>query len=522
MWECQKDGKEELELNSRLIVVLIAALALSPICGASEPVSVPHAKIDSVGSADPYVVIGVPFAINVDGEVCADKFSHYGYYIEHTAGYVAWPPGIIPGDKSTILYGSGWGRDTDGWTGGCCLCFVPGKSVNITLYELGHVGLRLVVVHADLETWHKNKMNYTLGQTAPLGNILAYRDFEVNVVKSLPDVKISDVQYVRDPESIARGETTPVVVKVKYDLPEDMTMHFDIEDLDTGSVVGSWDSTHRLSGKGVFTSSPIEITYPVNRAGDWNLRVQASAESTLSPGLGAKDSKDIIIPVAPETLPTCNVNITKVERVKSLDTIALGEKTPVTVTAEYRDLLPRSRLLLTFKDVDTGQEITSPLESEALPASGTYVFRPVNLKATKAGDWHLQAVVEVNANCESKATKSFTIKVVEPQGSAQAQITDAQYVMPDDTISVGEQTPVVFDVNYQNLVPGSKLKMYIIDKATNQNLASKNSIVLSGSGTYTFPPMAIQPLSHGDWHLRAEVRLEGNALDWLEFTIKVV
>jgi hypothetical protein len=506
-----------------LIVVLLAAIVLSPTYAAAAPVKAPYAEIDSVGSADPYVAIGDPFEIKVDGDVYAGQLCHYGYYIEHTAGYVPWPPGIIPGDKSTILYGSGWGDETGSYypSGDTHYCRL-GESVNVTLYELGHVGLRLVVMHADLNTWNKNKMNYFQGQTVPLGNILAYRDFEVNVVKSLPDVKISDVQYVEYPDSIARGETTPVVVKVKYDLPEDMTMHFDIEDLDTGSVVGSWDSTHKLSGKDVFTSSPIDITYPVNRAGDWNLRVQASAESTLSPGLGAKDSKDIIIPVAPETLPTCNVNITKVERVKSPETIALGEKTPVTVTAEYRDLLPRSRLWLMFKDVDTGEEITSPLESEALPASGTYVFRPVNLKATKAGDWNLKAVVEVNANCESKAAKSFTIKVVEPQGSAQAQITNAQYVMPPDTILVGEQTPVVFDVNYQNLVPGSKLKMYIIDKATNQNLASKNSIVLSGSGTYTFPPMAIQPLSHGDWHLRAEVRLEGSALDWLEFTIKVV
>jgi hypothetical protein len=216
------------------------------------------------------------------------------------------------------------------------------------------------------------------------------------------------------------------------------------------------------------------------------------------------------------------VNITKIDHVKSPDTIALGEKTPVTVTAEYHDLLPRSMLLLTFKDVDTGQEITSPLESEALPASGTYVFPPVNLKATKAGDWHLQAVVKVNANCESVATKRFTITVVEPEGIAKAQITDAKYVKPPETIAMGEQIPVVFDVNYQNLVPGSKLKMYIIDKDTDQNLASKNSIVLSGSGTYTFPPMAIEPASHGNWHLRAEVRLEGDTLDWLEFTMKVV
>jgi len=535
----QKDGKEELELNNRLIVVLLAAIALSPTYAAAAPVEVPYAEIDRVGSADPYVVIGEPFEIDVVGCVAAFSNSYYGFYIDHTAGYVAWPPGLIPGDKSTILYGSIWKRESvhcissTGETERCdCHDGLltnaetfsdawhskqpPPARVNVTLYELGHVGLRLVVVHAGLETWQKIEQ----GQTMSLLNALTYRDFEVNVVKSLPDVKISDVQYAKPPDSIARGETTPVVVKVKYDFPEDMALHFEIKDLDTGSVLGSWDSTHKLSEEGVFTSSPIEIASPVNRAGDWNLRVQASAESALSPGLTAKDSKDITIQVASETLPACSVNVTKVEQVKSPDTIAVGEKTPVTVTAEYRDLLPRSTLLLTFKDADTGHEMTSPLESEALPASGTYVFPPVNLKATEAGDWHLQAVVKVNANCESTATKRFTIKVVEPL-SAMAHITDAQYVMPPDTIAVGEQTPVVFDVNYQNLVPGSKLKMFIIDKATNRNLASKNSIVLSGSGTYTFPPMAIQSANHGNWRLRAEVRLEGNTLDWLEFTIKV-
>jgi hypothetical protein len=528
-------------LNSRLIVVILAAIVLSSMYAAAAPVEVPYAEIDSVGSADPYVVIGEPFEIDVTGCVAAFSPSYYGFYIDHTAGYVAWPPGLIPGDKSTILYGSIWKRESvhcytsTGETERCDCSeglltnaetfsdawhskHPPPASVNVTLYELGHVGLRLVVVHAGLETWNKIDQ----GQPVSLLNALTHRDFEVNVVKSLPDVKISNVQYVKAPDSIARGETTPVVVKVKYDFLEDMTLHFEIKDQDTGSVVGSWDAPHKLSGEGVFTSSPIEITHPVNRAGDWNLRVKASAESALSPGLTAKDSKDITILVASETLPTCNVSVTKVDHVKSPDTVAVGEKTPVTVTAEYRDLLPRSRLLLTFKDVDTGEEITSPLESEALPATGTYVFPPVNLKATKAGDWHLQAVVKVNANCDSVATRRFTIKVVEPQGIAKAQITSAQYVKPPDTIAVGEQTPVVFDVNYQNLVPGSKLKMYIIDKATNQNLASKNSIVLSGSGTYTFPPMAIQPLSHGNWHLRAEVRLEGNTLDWLEFTIKVV
>jgi hypothetical protein len=526
-------------LNSRLIVILLAAIVLSTTYAAAAPVEVPYAEIDSVGSADPYVVIGEPFEIDVTGCVAAFSNSYYGFYIEHTAGFVAWPPRLIPGDKSTILYGSVWKRESGhchvGESSRCSCEFGlltnaenpsleyfseqrPPAKVNVTLYELGHVGLRLVVVHGSSETWNKIDQ----GQPVSLLNALTYRDFEVNVVKSLPEVKISDVQYVKAPDSIARGETTPVVVKVKYDFPEDMTLHFEIKDQDTGSVVGSWDAPHKLSGEGVFPSSPIEITHPVNRAGDWNLRVKASAESALSPGLTAKDTKDIIIPVASETLPACSVDITKVDHVKSPDTIAVGEKTPVTVTAEYGDLLPRSRLLLTFKDVDTGEEITSPLESEALPATGTYVFSPVNLKSTKAGDWLLQAVVKVNANCESTATKRFTIEVVEPEGNAKAQITDAQYVMPPETIAVGEQTPVVFDVNYRNLVPGSKLKMYIIDKATNQDLASKNSIVLSGSGTYTFPPMAIKPASHGNWRLRAEVRLEGNTLAELEFTIKVV
>jgi hypothetical protein len=200
-------------LNSRLFAVLLAVLVLSLTYAAAAPVKVPYAEINSVGSVDPYVEIGVPFEIDVVGCVAADSFAHYGFYIEHTAGYVPWPPGLIPGDKSTILYGSGWGKDTGNFNINgvdkqrldCDMCPLtnadeftpeyygsgrPPAKVNVTLYEIGRVGLRLVVMHADLETWHKNTMNYNRGQTAPLGNILTTRDFEVTVVKSLPDVKI--------------------------------------------------------------------------------------------------------------------------------------------------------------------------------------------------------------------------------------------------------------------------------------------------------------------------------------------
>jgi len=519
-------------LNSRLFAVLLVVVVLSLPCVAEVgtifdpnslgPVIVTHADLNSVGSVDPYVEVGVPFEIAVDGCVsCPPTPGHYGFYIEHTAGYVPWPPGLIPGDKSTMLYGSGWGKDTeDKYPDTLSDCkYHPLGNVTVTLYEIGRVGLRLVVVSGNKD--------YYQGKSVPIGNILTRRDFEVTVVKSLPDVKISNVQYVKPPDSIAEGETTPVLVKVKYNLPEDMTLQFDIKDRATSSTVGSWDSTQKLSGEGVFTSSPIKITsfapgpMDASRAGDWNLRVKVSADSRL--GVAAKDTEDITIKVVAKTPPPPDVNITKVEYVKPPDTIALGEPTPVIVTAKYRNLQPSSKLLLRFKDRDTGQEITEAVASEILPASGTYVFRPGKLTASKIGDWHLQAVVDVNAVGESTATSSFTIKVVGPQASAQAQITGVQYVMPPDTILVGESTPVVVDVKYQDLVPGTKLKLYIIDQATNQRVASKNSIVLSGSGTYTFPPIAVEPVNAGNWRLKAEVCLGENTLASSDdFIIKVV
>jgi hypothetical protein len=517
-------------LNSCLFAVLLVVAVLSPTCDAQNinmfpfyvnvdnPVSVPYAKINSVGSVDPYVEIGVPFEIAFDGCVGVG-FDHYGFYIGHTGGEVPWPPGLIPGDKSTILYGSACENDVEAnYHGPRNGCQNFSAKVTVTLYEIGRVGLRLVAVHGTKD--------YYQGQPVPLKNSLTWRDFEVTVVKNLPDVKISDVQYVKPPDSIAEGETTPVVVKVKYDLPEDMTLQFDIKDLATGSTVGSWDSTQKLIEKGVFTSSPINITsfapgpMDASRAGDWNLRIKVSADSRL--GVVAKDTKDITIKVVAKSSAPPDVNITKVEHVEPPDTITLGEPTPVIVTAKYRNLQSSSKLLLRFKDRDTGQGITETVASETLKSSGTYVFRPVQLKASKIGDWHLQAVVDVNAVGESTATSSLTIKVVAPQASAQTQITSVQYVNPPDTILVGESTPVVVGVKYQNLVPGTKLSLYIIDQTTNQRVASTTSIVLSGSGTYTFPPTAVKPVNAANWRLKAEVRLGENTLASDEFTIKVV
>ena len=529
-------------MNSRLFAVLLVIVVMSPMCAAAlvpldtaycgDAVCAPHATIKSVGSVNPYVLKGVPFEISVEAEVTASEYATYGFYIQYAAAgkYASWP--ITGGYSSSILYGSGWFAQTGAGYGSMYYC-PTSKKVTVTLDELGRVPLHLVVFHMSSIDWnedggwHESVYGSTLGKPLPLGNTLATRDFEANVVSSLPDVKISDVQYVKPPDSITEGETTPVVVKVSYNLPEAMTLQFDINDLATGGTVGSWDSTQKLSGEGVFTSSPIKITsfapgpMDASRAGDWNLRVQASAESTL--GLAAKDTEDITIKVVAKTSATPpDVDITKVEYVKSPDTITLGEPTPVTVTAAYRNLQPSSKLLLWFKDVDTGQGITGAVASTILPASGTYVFPRAQLTASKTGDWHLQAVVEVNAVGESTATSSFTIKVVAPTASAQAQITDVDYVTAPDTILVGESSPVVVVVKYQNLVPGTKLTLNIIDQATNQKVATATSIVLSGSGTYTFPPTAVKPANAADWRLKAEVRLGENTLASNDFTIKVV
>ncbi len=545
----QEMEEMRLDLNSRLFAVLLVVVVLSPTCVAAlapldtaycgDAVCAPYATIKSVGSVNPYVLKGVPFEISVEADVIASEYATYGFYITYAAAgkYDSWP--ITGGYMSSILYGSGWFAQTGPGYGSMYYC-PTSKKVSITLNELGRVPLHLVFFHmSNIDWnkdggWHQYVYGSTLGKPVPLGNTLATRDFEVNVLASLPSVSISDVQYVKPPDSITEGETTPVVVKVSYNLPEAMTLQFDINDLATGGTVGSWDSTQKLSGTGVFTSSPIKITsfapssMDASRAGDWNLRVQVSAESTL--GLAAKDTEDFTIKVVAKASATPpDVDIAKVEYVKSPETITLGEPTPVIVTAEYRNLQPSSKLLLWFKDVDTGQGITGAVASTILPASGTYVFPRAQLTASKTGDWHLQAVVEVNAVGESTATSSFTIKVVAPTASAQAQITDVDYVASPETVLVGESTPVVVTVKYQNLVPGTKLTLNIIDQAytfysriSDQIVGSTTSTALTGSGTYTFQPVSIKPVRAGDWSLQAEVRLGDHMLISNGFTIKVV
>lgn len=119
-----------------------------------------------------------------------------------------------------------------------------------------------------------------------------------------PSVVITNVQHVRPPDTIAVGESTPVVVAIRYSNLDDVILRTRIIELDTGRIVGYKDSPS-LSGNGEYTFPSIIIGS--NRAGDWHLEVvvgiqgmdMASMRITITiggageeggePGLGAFD-----------------------------------------------------------------------------------------------------------------------------------------------------------------------------------------------------------------------------------------
>jgi hypothetical protein len=322
---------------------------------------------------------------------------------------------------------------------------------------------------------------------------LTYKDFNIDASSVPPDLEIRDIQYVKPPETIAVGESTPVVVKVRYSNPyEPMLMAINIYDLSSGSWEGGIAGvSERFSGTGTYTFKPVSIT--PRRPDDWELRVMITADFPESGGDSlAETTKDFTISVEPAF---GGVQITNV--VVPSGTIAVGELFPVTVTAKYSDLAGGTKLMLWFKDQDTGEQLQVTATSGLLSGSGTYTFNTVNPKAKRPGDWHLQALVDIAG--DTAAMKTFTIKVVGAPVGATIQITKVK--IPPGTLKVDESAPITVTIKYENLAPGTKLKVYVQDEDANKKLKSVTSIALSGSGTYTFPNITIKPTKAKTWHL---------------------
>jgi hypothetical protein len=347
------------------------------------------------------------------------------------------------------------------------------------------------------------------------------KTFPINVAGE-SNLKITDLNYVKPPDSIQTGEETSIEVKVAYsDLFMPVELFADIYDAGTGSHLGG-KSKKGVTGEGTYTFRPISIT--PQYAGDWKLRIEVTAE-TEDERIIAEDEDNIIINVAGKVQ---QVDVTKIEYVKPPDTIAVGEPTRAVVTVKYSDLAPGAFLQLYFRDVDRDEGITLYTPSGSLEGSGRYTFPAVEITPYHAGDWHLQAVLDLQVSPENYvekiATEKFTIKVVESQGAVQAEITNIQYTKPPSTTSVGKQTDVTVKIRYENVPPNAKLEVRIYES---NNLEHSLDGTLSNpleeqSGTYTFSPLEITPSKAGDWSLIVKVAYSGRELAREEITIKVV
>ena len=225
-------------------------------------------------------------------------------------------------------------------------------------------------------------------------------------------------------------------------------------------------------------------------------------EAVTAADIVAEATKDISMTVV--AVEAAQVTVSTIEYVKSPDTIAVGEPTPVTVTAQYSDLISGSQLILWIEDLDKSVACEGgTLSSIVLSGSGTYTFPQLRIRPSTAGDWHLDAVVELNG--DTVATKQFTMEVVSAGGALAARVNITKFLYVRDTIAVGETTPITVSIHFQSLPENTKLKADINDEDAHTKVGSGTSTPLSGSGEYTFPNIVINPSRAGDWHLTVGV-----------------
>jgi len=487
-------------LNTRVSILLLAMMILASAHGVgsafSSAVYVTQAKIDRVDYPR-YVVVGEHFEMTVAWS--------YGYFEvgpeQESVGYRVLGP---PDFSNQLCMGSvtKWAEKPTVYSGtqvGTC-----------DEYQLDQVGLnaiRVVTYTQTLDQFFRDDEYTTLN----------HQDIQIEGVKPF-SLQIQDVQYVKPPDTIAVGETTPVVVKIKYGDPfsisEPMSFVLAIYDLDTGSSVGAViRPSQKFSGAGTYTFAPLNIIVrSTQTAGDWELRVEVSAE--LGEEVFAEAKKAITIKV--ESAQVQEVQITRI--VTPPGTLAIGESAPVTVSVQCSGLPSGTKLMLWFKDQDTGTQLTGSATSSLLSGSSTYTFKPLNVKPTRSGDWHLQALVDLNG--DTVATKAFTIKVVGAGAPLEAEIRITSVKQPPGTLRVGESAPITVKISYENLAPGTKLTVIVHDNDAHKDLGSVTSIALSGTGTYTFPNITIRPTREGSWHLG--VMISGHSETRTNITIKVV
>lgn len=120
------------------------------------------------------------------------------------------------------------------------------------------------------------------------------------------------------------------------------------------------------------------------------------------------------------------------------------------------------------------------------------------------------------------AGRSFTLLVENPEKKPDVKINNIEYVIPPDTIAVGEESLVKVHIVYSNLAADTKVETTLRDQSG--LLAARLSRALSGSGTLTFV-MTIKPKKPGAWLVEAVLgTVSGSMLegDKKSFQINVI
>ena len=96
--------------------------------------------------------------------------------------------------------------------------------------------------------------------------------------------------------------------------------------------------------------------------------------------------------------------------------------------------------------------------------------------------------------------RAFTLLVENPEYKPDVEIGSIEYVVPPDTIAVGEESLVKVNTVYSNLAAGTKIEATLRDQSG--IIASRLSRSLSGSGELTFS-MTVKPRRAGAWLIEA-------------------
>ncbi|VVB70984.1 Uncharacterised protein [uncultured archaeon] len=223
------------------------------------------------------------------------------------------------------------------------------------------------------------------------------------------------------------------------------------------------------------------------------------------------------------------VGISTLQYPASPETLTIGERVPIVVNIKYTNLAESTLSLhIAYADYPPRFQMGSEV---AVSGSGSYLFPPAEIMVPASysipsgwpeyiNEWHLKA--EIWKGDKLLASKAFMLLVENPENKPKVEISNIEYVIPPDTIAVGEESLVKVNIAYSNLAAGTKIEATLRDQSG--LLASRLSRALSGSGELTFS-MTIKPRKAGTWMVEAALATVSGSMpmgDKKRFQINVV